>query len=116
MASVKQDGHPNFLGSQYCVPTSLNVNAWEKHLQGYWDHQIIHFLRYGFPLDVDKNISLAHQVGNHPSANQYRDHVESYIKEEQSFGAIIGPFDNPPYDSFHCSPFLTREKVDSNKG
>ena len=36
--------------------------------------------------------------------------VEAYIQEEIGFGAIVGPFSDPPFQEFHVSPFMTREK------
>ena len=37
-----------------------------------------------------------------------------YLQEEQDFGAILGPFKKPPLKNLHISPFMTREKADSN--
>ena len=36
--------------------------------------------------------------------------VDQYIKEEIEFGAIAGPFSEPPLTNFHTSPFITTEK------
>ena len=33
-----------------------------------------------------------------------------YLDEEKSFNAIHGPFNEPPLENMHFSPFLTREK------
>ena len=40
----------------------------------------------------------------------YPKDVEAYLKEEMAFGAIVGPFSDPPFKEFHISPFMTREK------
>ena len=39
-------------------------------------------------------------------------HVDTYINEEKQFGAIHGPFKDPPFDTFQF-PCITREKPDS---
>ena len=36
--------------------------------------------------------------------------VEQYLKEEIEFGAIAGPFTDPPFTKFYTSLFMTREK------
>ena len=68
------------------------------------------FDRYGFPLDYDYNNPLESVSNNHTSGTQFTDDVQAYISEEQAFGAILGPFKEPPIDNLHVSPFLTREK------
>ena len=51
---------------------------------------------------------------NHTSAIQYPEHVETYIKTEQDHKAIFGPYEIPPYgDNTHVSPFMSRDKPDS---
>ena len=50
---------------------------------------------------------------NHASASKFSQHVDAYIKEEVSLGAMLGPFDRKPF-ALHVSPFMTREKADSD--
>ena len=38
-----------------------------------------------------------------------------YLQDEIKHGAIMGPFEDIPIDSCHFSPFMTREKSDSDK-
>ena len=40
----------------------------------------------------------------------YPHDVEAYLQEEIEFGAIVGPFLDPPFKELHISPFMTREK------
>ena len=47
---------------------------------------------------------------NHRSAIMFPDDVEAYIQEDIDFGAIVGPFSDPPFQELHIPPFLTREK------
>ena len=111
---VKRFGKPNFLGARIRVQTQLNVNAWEALLVDYWDRQLIEFLKFGFPLGFNRNASLSHDDTNHKSAIEYPEHVEAYLAEEISHGAIVGPFTDHPIANSHFSPFMTRPKANSD--
>ena len=43
----------NFMSSQTQVKSLLNPDVWEQCLEGYWDSQLCHLIRYGFPLDFN---------------------------------------------------------------
>ena len=76
------------------------------------------FLKFGFPLDFPKNeeCNLKSTEESHSSAIQYREHVDMYLSDEIGHQAIAGPYDQPPYgDATHISPFMTRDKSDSEK-
>ena len=88
----------------------MNPDVWEKFLQGYWDKQLLYLIRYGFPLDFDKNSKLGKTTQNHKSALMFPGDIDQYLKEEIELGAIVGPFSEPPLTDFHTSPFMTREK------
>ena len=47
-----------FWGVQTPVDSQLNVNVWEEYLCDYWDKQVVHLLKYGFPLDFNRDIRL----------------------------------------------------------
>ena len=96
--------------SQIQIKSQLNPDIWDKLLEGYWDQQLLHLIRYGFPLDFDRNSKLGKNTKNHKSALMFPQDVEEYLEEEMEFGAIAGPFNNPPFSKFHTSPFMTREK------
>ena len=110
---VSQSGKPNYLGCRIPVNSQLNIPAWRKHLNAYWDQQILDLLEFGFPLDFDRNIQLQSTENNHKSAIHFKDQVNKYIQEELSYKAICSPVDNKPIDC-HISPIMTREKQDSN--
>ena len=112
-AKIKQSGLPNFMSLRIPVQTQLKVRSWEKYLYSYWDQQLLDLIRFGFPLDFDRQVVLHSTETNHNSAIQYAEHVSTYIMEEIKYGAILGPFKQLP---FHChiSPFLTRDKPNSN--
>ena len=111
---IRSSGFPNFLKYKIPVNTNLNIKNWRYYLNSYWDQQLPDLLQYGFPLDFDRNCILQSVHSNHKSAEVYMDQVRSYIKEELSQGAVIGPFDKLP-PSFHISPLMTWDKQDSNK-
>ena len=95
------------------VRTQLHVEAWEQYLHCYWDKQLIDLLRFGFPLDFDRRVILKSTDINHTSALKHSDHVSRYFSEEIKYGAIWGPFKEPPFPC-HISPILTREKPNSS--
>ena len=107
---VKKSETYNFLQCQIQVPSELNADVWEKYLGEYWDTQLKYLIRYGFPLDFNKNTQLSYKLGNHGSGNKYPTDIEAYLAEESEHNAILGPFQTPPIPDLHVSPFMTREK------
>ena len=90
------------------VKSQINIQSWEELLEGYWDRQ------FGFPLGFNRTCPLKRDKENHKSAVEFPNHVTKYIGEEQKFGAIVGPFENPPIQNLHYSPFMTRNKPNSD--
>ena len=110
---VKQSRIPNFLGCRIPVMSQLHVDKWEKELKDYWDSQLIHLIKYGFPLDFNRGCSLVSDHINHKSALQYPNDIDNYLSEEISHKAIIGPYTVNPIQGCHVSPFMSREKSGS---
>ena len=100
----------NFLHCQIQVKSELNADVWEQYLGEYWDTQLKFLIRYGFPLDFNKNVQLSHKLGNHGSGNKFPEDIKAYLSEEMEHNAILGPFHSPPITDLHISPFMTREK------
>ena len=107
---TRNESRPNFLAAQIQLESQLKADTWEKLLVNYWDRQLPYLIRYGFPLDFDRNSKLGKNDTNHTSALAFPQDIDAYLKEEISHGAIFGPFKNPPFDDFHTSPFMTRPK------
>ena len=84
----------NFLSSQ------IQLDRWEKLLENYWDRQLPYLIRYGFPLDFDRNSKLGNNDKNHTFALAFPQDKDAYLKEEISHGPIYGPFKHPPFDGF----------------
>ena len=96
------------------MTSQLNVEVWQSLLKDYWDHQLLQLLQFGFPLDFNRACPLHHDMGNHSSANEFPADVEAYIDEECRYGAILGPFHVNPIVNVHNSPFMTRNKPNSD--
>ena len=90
--------------SQIQISSQLKADTWERHLTGYWDSQLPFLIRYGFLLDYDYNNPLESVSKNDMSATQFIDDVQAYISEEQAFGAILGPFKEPPLTIYMYPP------------
>ena len=105
----------NCISPQIRIPTDLNIPLWESLLQGNRDHQLIFFLKYGFPLDLSQSLEFEPQtfITNHSSALQHSECIQNYLDVEIKHKAIMGPFRKPPIPALHCSPLLTRPKAGS---
>ena len=110
---VKQYNNPNYLGTRLKVYSRLNLDEWKKELVGYWGTQLIDLLYFGFPLDFNWGSLLEWEGSNHKSATEYPEYTDAYLSEELQFKVIVGPFDQHPCPGGHISPFLTREKPNS---
>ena len=110
---VAESGKPIFLQARIRVDTQLNLDEWQKQLEGYWDTQLMD-LRFGFPLDFNRLSPLQWEGQNHKSTIDHPNDIETYLAEERSFNAIVGPFKNHPCPNGHISPFMSREKPDSS--
>ena len=105
---------PNCIGHRIQIQTAFNIPKWESYLREYWDHQLIYFIKYGFPLDILRtgNFKAQTVIKNHTSALQYRPHVQEFLDTEVQLGAILGPFSGP-VQGLHCSPMMSRPKPGS---
>ena len=73
-------------------------------------------MEFGFPLTLDyENFSYNTNVENHPSATQFPDAVNDYLKTDISHNAIVGPFDASPFQKLHVSPMMMRPKPDGSR-
>ena len=55
---LRNDGRPNYVALQIPVSSKLNPQKWEKYLQNYWDWQLPLLIKYGFPIDFDRNTKI----------------------------------------------------------
>ena len=66
-------------------------------------------------LIFNKACPLHHDMGNHSSANKIPIDVDADIDEECKYGTILGPFEVNPIVNVHNSPFMTRNKSNSDR-
>ena len=86
---IKASGEYNFKQCQVTIKSQLNQDAWDELLQGYWDSQLPLLIRFGFPLDFDRTVSLDSHPENHNSAKNYPPDVQAYLEEEKAYNAIL---------------------------
>ena len=90
----------------------MNVKAWEAELGDYWHKQLVQLIKFGIRLDFNRSGELKQESGNHKSALDCPKDIEAYLTEELEHKAILGPFVHIPITNSHCSPFMTRAKID----
>lgn len=113
---VKSYNLPNFLGARCTVPSGLNIMNWEIELAQYHDREICHFLRCGWPVGYHLDKPPLSVQENHASARMHDLHVQHYIETELGHNAIVGPFQDDPFQPWtRKSPLMTRPKRDSEK-
>lgn len=112
--TVYQSGCANFQGAKIQVPSTMNIDMWDKCLYDYDDKIIVQFLKYGWPISYTK-LELPQTVTQtHKSALFYYDHVDKYISTELSYDALVGPFDHNPFSiPLATSPLSSVPKKDS---
>ena len=106
-------GRYNYCGARVPVPSGLCVDAWRRYLQSYPDVGMVDFLEFGWPVNFDRSSPLRSTMVNHTSALQYPADLDFYISTELGHGALLGPFDGPPFLPTHVSPLMTRPKKGS---
>ena len=72
----------------HLLSSQLNLNTWQELLEGYWDQQLLHLLKFGFPVGFNRECPLRHKVENHRSAVEHPGQVKVYIEEVLS-GAVL---------------------------
>ena len=112
---VRATGVSYFIKARVPIKSQLNVQAWKDNLKGYWNQQLCQLVEFGFPLDFNSKCDLKCDRGNHKSAVEFPGDVDAYIAEELEFGALLGPFCEPPIPSNHSSPFMTQVKPNSDR-
>ena len=65
------------------VTSKLNSEKFAEYLTEYWDWQLPMFIKFGFPLDVEKENEIISDQINHKSALPNPMDVEAYLKEEK---------------------------------
>lgn len=112
--TIRDQALPNFMGARIPVQSGLNIKTWKKYLNQYHDKNICEFLQFGRPLGYAAHTPPETVNTNHPSATAHMPHVEKFIEAELKHGALLGPFNAEPFQSWtRISPLMTRSKKDS---
>ena len=85
-------------GMHVLVNRHWNITLFEQLLSQYPDKIIIQYLKYGWPVNRDKEardptISMI----NHKGALNYSSYIDAYIQKEMKLGRMAGPYKNLPY-------------------
>ncbi len=64
----------------------------------------------GFHIPIVSPVKGLHVYNNHSSLSTYNNHAKKLIDTELKHGRIAGPFNDPPFPDFVCSPIGLRPK------
>ena len=68
-------------------------------LHDYHDKEVVEFLRYGWPANrLPSMPTPAVSFLNHKSATDHPRFVQKYLEKELALGAVMGPFENIPFE------------------
>ena len=112
--TVRATALPNHMRARIPVPSGLNIPAWRSLLVGYHDRKALDYLEYGWPADFTAPKAPTPTSKNHAEAPEYKVSIVNYVATELTHGALLGPFDEPPFTPWsQISPMMTRPKKNS---
>ena len=53
---IRSTSKQNFMQARIQIKSQLNIEAWKKYLEGYWDRQLCELIQFGSPLDFPLEI------------------------------------------------------------
>ena len=113
---VRESGCYNFEGCRIELPSPWNLDLFEELLTGYHDEDLIKFLKFGWPIEVENLTKNRSRPPNQKGACTNLAKLKAYVEEEIANGAVIGPFlDNPFGDAARFSPLDAIPKKDSEE-
>ena len=95
---------PNKDGCQILVKSNFNLEFLERELKNYHRKHVLEFLKFGFPIDHKRSSGVAVVQRNHKGAREFKKECWKYVEKEVKLGAMIGPFEQPPFEKFYISP------------
>jgi len=102
---------PNYLASRVPLTSGLNITNWRRQMEGRKDHLLADHLQFGFPSNYTAASPPSPTYNNHKSSASDDQQIRQYIDSETQHGAILGPFEVPPFSPWtQCSPIMTRDK------
>ena len=108
IVKCRKFGVPNMDGARIpLVDPSFDSEVWRKALGSYFDaEELVAAISFGWDIDIIGNPRPKDAERNNASAMRFPEHVTHYVEKEQSFGALVGPFNiqDLPFEIFR-SPF-----------
>ena len=106
---VMREGYPNAWGAKIELNPRWNLELLDSLLVGYYDREVVTWLRYGWPISRPPNWPNPEPTfSNHDTAKQYPTDMDKYIAKQKRIGAIVGPFNHPPFHTrLGVSPLST---------
>ena len=112
VVEVRSFNAPNMDGARREVEDrQIDPEPWDKILATYFDKkELVAALRYGWDFSLAPDPNPADSQSNLPSALEYPDHVDEYVRTELAYGALVGPLpEDLPWPVFR-SPLGTVAK------
>ena len=83
------------------IPVSSNVNIpfWKDNLKDYHDNVFVQYLEFGWPVNYRLSYDPTSCRKNHSTAEDYANVINDYISTEIQFGALAGPYNQPPFST-----------------
>lgn len=115
--AVRNTGVPNEIVARIPIKRALDIPKWQAASQGHPDDEIVlKGIQYGFSLQYCGDVLSEVTEEAHASGLKYPDHVTEYIQTEVELGAMIGPFEQPPFVPWcRTSPIMSRPKGEGSK-
>ena len=112
---VRRTALPNYMQAKIPIPSRLNIPEWRRQLTGYHDKQLVDFLEFGWPADYTADKPPTTTIINHREDPAHMASIQDYVRTETNHGALLGPFDKPPFAPWsQSSPMMTRPKKNSS--
>jgi hypothetical protein len=95
---IRKSNKCNARGLKIHIPTKINHNFLQQFIHNYKDHEVIDFIKFGWPLNADKNPAQTKFPVNHKSAKDNPKDIEKFITKAHTRNSILGPFTKSPFD------------------
>ena len=89
---------------------------WRIALADHPDTTLVDHIEFSFPSNYSAPRAPRPTFTNHKDYPAYARHIAEYVETELCEGALLGPFDVPPFTLWaQCSPIMTRPKSTPGK-
>ena len=95
---VCEVGKPNYRGARVPIPTNINIKLLRELLVDYPGRVIVDFLEFGCPAGYQGSVPPERGPSDYKSARDHAGAVDKFVEKEVSYGAIKGPFKDPPFE------------------